>query len=75
MCKAGLLTFEVKEEAEGEKDDIFAQTDLDYGQGDGDNIDYGCCGDNLPMPQFGEDGTATALEYPVCILKPQQVQQ
>ena len=38
---------------------------------DGEPFDYGCCGDNLPLPAFKEDGNALPQKEIKCILKPQ----
>ena len=34
-----------------------------------DAIEYGCCGDNLPLPEFDENGDSMSLKETQCILE------
>jgi len=31
-------------------------------------IDYGCCGDNLPLPQFDENGISMSQKEGTCLI-------
>ena len=52
--------------------DIFSETQIE--EDPEGEFDYGCCGDNLPLPAFAEDGTALPQKALKCVL-PTRLQQ